>query len=308
MDKYYIGVDIGGTSAKVCMFSSEKDDIVRTWSVPTLKSSDEMIVINRIIESISKECGAYSIDIKELAGIGIGVPGPVTEEGVVLKCANLGWDIVDLRGIISRLTGIDNVRVGNDANVAALGEVWRGSGKEYSSIVMVTLGTGVGGGIIINEDIHTGYAGAAGEIGHLTVNADETDYCGCGARGCLEQYASATGVVRLAKKTFPEVYNKDDITAKDIFDDAKAGNDKALVIVDMFAKYLGIALAGVAKVTAPEAFIIGGGVAAAGSIIIDNVRKYYDEYSLYALKNVPIILASLGNSAGVYGSVRMVKR
>lgn len=307
MEKYYIGVDIGGTSAKIGLFSTEKDDIVKTWSVPTLKSSDEMIIINSITESIKEQCAAYSIEVNELVGIGIGVPGPVTEEGLVLKCANLGWDVVDLRGIVSNLTGVQNVCVANDANVAALGEVWRGSGKEYGSIVMVTLGTGVGGGIIINERIHTGYAGAAGEIGHLTVNADETEHCGCGARGCLEQYASATGVVRLAKQLFPEKYGKE-LTAKDIFDEAKAGDEKALVIVDEFARYLGIALSGVAKVVAPQAFVIGGGVAAAGNIIIDTVKKYYDEYSLFALKNLPIVLASLGNSAGMYGSVRMVKR
>lgn len=306
MELYYCGIDIGGTSAKMCLYSGGRGGMVREWDVKTCKSPDEMIIIDRIISSLYDTCESEGIQSENIAGIGIGIPGPVTDGGVVLKCANLGWDIVDLKKIICEKTGIDNVAVANDANVAALGEQWRGSAKNYNSIVMVTLGTGVGGGIIINGQIYSGHKGAAGEIGHITVEPDEEEVCGCGCHGCLEQYASATGIVRLAKKHFPDKYSSDDVSAKDIFDAAKSGDETALDIVKIFSKYLGTALSNIAAALSPEAFVIGGGVANAGNIIIENIRQYYVKYSMYALKETPIALAGLGNRAGMYGAVKMV--
>lgn len=306
MEGFYCGIDIGGTSAKMCLYSNKQDEIIHEWDVPTLKSADEMIIIDRIIASLYDMCASQGIKPESILGIGIGIPGPVTEDGVVLKCANLGWDIVPLKRIMCEKTGIDNVEVANDANVAALGEAWGGSAKDYGSIVMVTLGTGVGGGLIVDGKIHTGNKGAAGEIGHITVEPDEEAVCGCGCHGCLEQYASATGVVRLAKKEFPDKYSSDGVSAKDIFDDAKAGDESAFKIVRTFSKYLGVALSNVAAVISPDAFVIGGGVAKAGTIITEGVREYYRNYSLYALKDTPIELAQLGNRAGIYGAVKMV--
>lgn len=306
MENYYCGIDIGGTSAKMCLYSAGRDEFVSEWDVPTCKGSDEMIIIDRIIKSLYDTCESKGIQYESISGIGIGIPGPVTDDGVVLKCANLGWDIVELKKIMCEKTGLRNIEVANDANVAALGEQWRGSARDYNSIVMVTLGTGVGGGIIINGKIHTGHKGAAGEIGHITVEPDEEEACGCGCHGCLEQYASATGVVRIAKKEFPEKYSSKEISAKDIFDGAKAGDDSAAAIVRLFSKYLGTALSNVAAVMSPEAFVIGGGVANAGVIITEGLKEYYREYSMYALKDTPIELALLGNRAGMYGSVKMV--
>ena len=212
---------------------------------------------------------------------------------------------------VRELTGIENVKVGNDANVAALGEMWQGGGKGYNNLVMVTLGTGVGGGVILGGKILTGSNGAGGEIGHIRVNYEEKDVCGCGKTGCLEQYASATGVVRLAKKALEKKEKKttlvaDDLSAKAVFDAAKAGDELAIDIVEEFGFYLGMALAHISQVIDPEVFVIGGGVARAGQIIIDEVSKNYEENVMFALKNKAFKMAELGNDAGIYGSARMV--
>ena len=242
----------------------------------------------------------------------MGVPGPITEEGVVLKCANLGWGIFSVADEVTRLTGVQKVKVGNDANVAALGEQWKGGGRGFNSIVMVTLGTGVGGGIVMNGKIVTGSHGAAGEIGHLTVNLHETRVCGCGKRGCLEQYSSATAIMRSARE---KVANTDtpsllrdypEITGKEIFDAYKAGDDMAEDVVNEFAEYLGLGLAHTAQVIDPEAFVIGGGVSKNGQVVADITKEKYEKNVMFALKDKEFRLAELGNDAGMYGAVRMV--
>ena len=244
-----------------------------------------------------------------IVGIGLGIPGPVTDDGTELKCANIHWPVFNVKEKLFNLTGVANIRVGNDANVAALGEMWKGGGRGFDSIVMVTLGTGVGGGVILGGKILTGAKGAAGEIGHMTVEYDEEEPCNCGTKGCLEQYASATGIVRLAKKQMVETSSLakiDNLTAKDVFDEAKAGDAYALQIVDQFAHYLGVALGNVAQIIDPEAFVIGGGVARAGSIITESIEKYYNDSVMFALRGKQFNLAELGNDAGIYGAVRMV--
>jgi glucokinase len=233
----------------------------------------------------------------------------VTDDGTVLKCPNIHWPVFNVKDALIELTGVGNVKVGNDANVAALGEMWKGGGRGYDSIVMVTLGTGVGGGVILGGKILTGAKGAGGEIGHIKVEDGETDTCGCGGHGCLEQYSSATGIVRMAKKDMvpdSSLAKIETLTAKDIFDCAKAGDAYALSTVDKCVKYLGTALANVAQVIDPEAFVIGGGVSRAGDIILKNVEKYYNENVIYALRGKTFHLAELGNDAGIYGAVRMV--
>lgn len=306
MKRCYCGIDIGGTTVKMCLYDADKDELLHVWEVTTIKDSDELVVLNRIFDSLRDACDLYKIKVNELIGIGIGVPGPVTEEGYVLKCVNLDWGIVNLKKLVVDRTGVKNVEIGNDANVAALGEMWRGSAKNYRNIVMVTLGTGVGGGIITAGKIHPGRNGASGEIGHMTIDPDEKELCSCGCRGCLEQFASAMGIVRLAKKMYPNEYSSKNIDAKILFDNARKGDAKACDVVEMLYKYLGIALSNMATVMSPDIFLIGGGVAGAGSILCDGVNKYYNEYAFHAHKDTPIKLASLGNMAGMYGSVKMV--
>lgn len=307
MEKFYVGVDVGGTSIKMGMFS-HTGELLEKWEIPTRVDEDEQT--DRILPDI-----AASIEEKRsekngnIVGIGLGIPGPVTDDGTVLKCANIHWPVFNVKEKLFDLTGVANIRVGNDANVAALGEMWKGGGRGFDSIVMVTLGTGVGGGVILGGKILTGTKGAAGEIGHMAVEYDEEETCNCGTKGCLEQYASATGIVRLAKKQMVETSSLakiGNLTAKDVFDEAKAGDAYALQIVDRFARYLGVALGNVAQIIDPEAFVIGGGVARAGSIITESIEKYYNDSVMFALRGKQFNLAELGNDAGIYGAVRMV--
>lgn len=304
MAQYYVGVDVGGTTVKLGMFS-DTGELLEKWEIPTRLEEHGSHILPDIVDSIEEKRDTFPGNIN---GIGLGIPGPVTDDGTVLKCANLGWDVFSVKNKLAGLTGVGNVKVGNDANVAALGEMWKGGGRGYDSIVMVTLGTGVGGGIIQQGKILTGCKGAGGEIGHTKVNPEETEVCGCGNRGCLEQYASATGIVNMAKQGLREdsCLAGGNITAKAVFDGARAGDTYCLEVVEKFGRYLGLALSNVAHVVDPEAFVIGGGVSAAGQIILDVVEKYYNANSMYALKDRKFHLAELGNDAGIYGAVRMV--
>ena len=305
MAAYYVGVDVGGTTVKMGLFS-DKGELLEKWEIPTNIEDNGDHILPEIVDSMEEKRAEHGGNIK---GIGVGIPGPMTEEGVVLKCANFGWGVFNVKNAVAGLTGVGNVRVGNDANVAALGEMWKGGGRGYDSIVMVTLGTGCGGGIIYKGKVLTGSKGAGGEIGHIKVERDETERCGCGNRGCLEQYVSAPGIVRMAKKNLPSdscLAGCDEIMAKHVFDGAKAGDRYCTGIVERFGRYLGTALSDVAHVMDPEAFVIGGGVSAAGQIILDTIEKYYKENAMYALQETKFHLAELGNDAGIYGAVRMV--
>ncbi len=310
MEKRCFGVDIGGTTVKMGLFTVD-GKVTDKWEIPTRKEENGKYILEDIAKSVKERMQRDTLTLEDIAGLGIGVPGPVKEDGTVLKCANLGWGVFNVADTVRELTGIENVKVGNDANVAALGEMWQGGGKGYNNLVMVTLGTGVGGGVILGGKILTGSNGAGGEIGHIRVNYEEKDVCGCGKTGCLEQYASATGVVRLAKKALEKKEKKttlvaDDLSAKAVFDAAKAGDELAIDIVEEFGFYLGMALAHISQVIDPEVFVIGGGVARAGQIIIDEVSKNYEENVMFALKNKAFKMAELGNDAGIYGSARMV--
>ena len=310
MEKRCFGVDIGGTTVKMGLFTVD-GKVTDKWEIPTRKEENGKYILEDIAKSVKERMQRDTLTLEDIVGLGIGVPGPVKEDGTVLKCANLGWGVFNVADTVRELTGIENVKVGNDANVAALGEMWQGGGKGYNNLVMVTLGTGVGGGVILGGKILTGSNGAGGEIGHIRVNYEEKDVCGCGKTGCLEQYASATGVVRLAKKALEKKEKKttlvaDDLSAEAVFDAAKAGDELAMDIVEKFGFYLGMALAHISQVIDPEVFVIGGGVARAGQIIIDEVSKNYEENVMFALKNKAFKMAELGNDAGIYGSARMV--
>ena len=310
MAKYAVGVDIGGTTVKIGLFTAE-GTMVDKWEITTRTDEGGKYILGDIAESIEDKLADKQIDKSEVKGIGMGVPGPVKADGTVLRCVNLGWGIFNAADELSKIIGLP-VKVGNDANMAALGEMWQGGGKGFSNIVMVTLGTGVGGGIILGGKMLSGVNGAGGEIGHIQVNDDETEVCGCGRKGCLEQYTSATGIVRLAKRKLAKTTEDttiraiENLTAKDVFDAAKAGDAIALGLVDEVCKILGSTLSNIACVVNPEIIVIGGGVSKAGEILLDNIKKHYVETSFMACRDTKFALADLGNDAGMYGCVEML--
>lgn len=309
MSKYSFGVDVGGTTIKMGLFDLE-GNVLDKWEIKTRTENGGVNVLPDIAEAIKAKISEKSIAKEDVVGVGIGVPGPVDDKGVVYKCVNLGWGVLNINEELGRLLDMP-VKGGNDANVAALGEMWKGGGQGFESIVVVTLGTGVGGGIIMNGKILTGAKGAAGEIGHIHVDDDEKDVCGCGNTGCLEQFASATGVVRLANRALASTDKKTvlkvgEISAKDVWDAVKEGDEVAIEIAEEFGQYLGKGLAAVACVINPEAFVIGGGVSKAGTILLDYIRKNYTPYVFHASRDVQFTLATLGNDAGIYGAAKLV--
>jgi glucokinase len=310
MAEYVFGVDIGGTTVKLGLFTSD-GELLDKWEITTRKDDGGAYILKDIAESVTNKMTEKNIDKSDVKGVGMGVPGPVKEDGTVMKCVNLGWGMFNAAEELSGLLSLP-VKAGNDANVAALGEYWQGGGKDYKCVIMVTLGTGVGGGIINEGKIVAGVNGAGGEIGHMTIDLDEQDTCNCGKKGCLEQYASATGIVRLANRGLnatdkpSKLRDIESITAKDIFDAAKEGDEVAQSLVEEHGKRLGYALANVACVVDPEAFVIGGGVSKAGSILIETTKKYYQEYAFHACRSAAFELATLGNDAGIYGAAASV--
>lgn len=307
--KYCFGVDIGGTTVKMGLFETG-GEILEKWEIVTKTEEEGRAVLPDIAAAIAEKMKQHQLEKAEIAGIGVGVPAPVTEDGVVNGSANIGWGYKEVKRELEELTGL-LVEVGNDANVAALGEMWKGGGKGEKNIVMVTLGTGVGGGVIVGGKVVVGAHGAGGEIGHLCVNPEETDTCGCGRKGCLEQYASATGIVRLASKkllneTRETVLCAENVTAKDVFDAVKAGDVVAKEIAEEFGKYLGYCLANLAAVTDPAVIVIGGGVSKAGEVLLPYIQNPFLERAFFANREVEFKLATLGNDAGICGAAKLI--
>ncbi len=311
MAKFIYGVDIGGTSVKMGFFDQE-GQVLEKWEIPTRRENSGEEILPDIARSIQAKNTEKGLSIEDILGIGMGVPGPITEDGRVLKCVNLGWGIFSVAEKVRELTGVEKVKVGNDANVAALGEQWRGGGRGFDSIVMVTLGTGVGGGVVLNGKILTGANGAAGEIGHLPVKAGESRVCGCGKKGCLEQYSSATGLMRKARELVENtdrpsmMRDYEQLTGKEIFAAYEAGDALAGEVVEEFAEFLGLGLAQVAQVLDPQAFVIGGGISKNGPVVTDVIKDRYAKNVMFALQGTEFRLAELGNDAGMYGAVKMV--
>ncbi len=307
--KYCYGVDIGGTTVKMGLFE-ENGNILDKWEIVTRVEDEGKEILPDIAASILEKTKEHGLEKTDIIGIGAGVPAPVTADGIVNGSANLGWIYKEVKRELEELTGITSV-IGNDANVAALGEMWKGGGAGQKNMVMITLGTGVGGGVIINGRVITGEHGAGGEVGHLCVNYDEPDTCGCGNHGCLEQYASATGIVRLAKKrlerdTRETVLKKERVTAKDVFDAVKAGDAVAIDVAEEFGKYLAAGLINLAVIADPAVIVIGGGVSKAGEILIPFIEKPYREKAFFANREIEFKLATLGNDAGICGSAKMM--
>ncbi len=309
MKTYCFGIDVGGTTVKCGLFETA-GKLCDKWEIKTRIGNGGEQVLPDIAAAIEKKLKERGIDKADVAGIGIGVPGPV-REGKVPFAVNLHWGETDIEGVLGQLTGLP-VKAGNDANVAALGEMWQGGAEGHKDAIVITLGTGVGGGIIVDGRIVEGAHGAGGEVGHAHVADDIKEPCNCGNTGCLEQVASATGIVRLAREELDRMdandqtnLNPEKLSAKSVFDEYKKGDEVAARVVNRFASYLGTALGAYAVVTDPEIIVLGGGVSKAGEALIDAVSRYYRAYAFAACKNTPIVLAKLGNDAGIYGSAKL---
>ncbi len=313
MKEYAFGIDLGGTTAKIGLFTTS-GALLEKWEVATDTSHAGEHILENLAAAVLGKMKEQSIQPEQVEGVGIGVPGPVLDSSIVpIVCANLGgWGERNVSAQLSGLLDGLKVLVGNDANVAALGEIWMGAAKGAKNAVMVTLGTGVGGGVVVNGKVIDGVHGAGGEIGHITVNRHETAVCGCGKRGCLEQYSSATGVVRCMKKLLDEnpdtpcVLRGTEFAAKDVFDAARNGDALAAREVDEMSDTLGMALANIASTVDPEAFLVGGGVARAGDVLFAPLNRHFKEYAFKSCREIPIKQASLGNDAGIYGAVRLI--
>ena len=313
MKEYAFGIDLGGTTAKVGLFTTA-GELLEKWEVPTDTSHSGEHILANLAAAVRGKMEEKSLSAQQVEGVGVGVPGPVLDSRIVpIVCANLGgWGNRNVAEDLSALLDGLPVLVGNDANVAALGEIWMGAARGCRNAVMVTLGTGVGGGVIFNGKVIDGVHGAGGEIGHITVNPHETAVCGCGKRGCLEQYSSATGVVRCMNKLLEEdpdtpcVLRGTDFAAKDVFDAARSGDVLAAREVDQMTATLGMALANIAAVVDPEMFLVGGGVARAGAVLFDPLVAHYRDTAFRSCRDIPIKAASLGNDAGIYGAVRLI--
>ena len=307
--KYGFGIDLGGTTVKIAYFD-ETGTMLDKWEIPTVTEGSGKQILPDIAASVLGYLEQNSIDRSAILGLGIGVPGPVNSKGVVNKCINLGWGVFNIAEELTSLTGFP-VKAGNDANVAAMGEFWKGGGQGCENMVFTTLGTGVGGGIVVEGRLLHGAHGSGAEIGHLVLNRNETVRCNCGKYGCVEQYCSATGVVRLAKLRL----EKDDapsslrgignLVCKDVFDAGKAGDAVALEVLEQVYAYLGEYLANVCNVVNPEKVVIGGGVSKAGRMLLDGMAPWFRKYVFHAASNVEFALASLGNDAGAYGAFKL---
>lgn len=309
MKEYLLGIDIGGTTVKLGLFNNE-GELLYKWEIETRKIENGKYILSDITQSINTILEERNISKDEVLGAGVGVPGPVKDDGTVLGCVNLGWSVFNVSKALGELLNMP-VRVANDANIAALGEMYKGGGKGYESMIMVTLGTGVGGGVIINGKVIAGATGAGGEIGHINVNPHEKVSCNCGRKGCLEQYTSATGIVRLAKEILErescdsKLRDIENVTAKDVFDLAKDMDELSIKVIEKFSVILGRALSNIACICNPDVFVIGGGVSKAGEMLLNSIKKSYLENAFYATTDTEFKLATLGNDAGIFGGAKL---
>lgn len=311
MAKYVFGIDVGGTTVKCGMFL-EDGTLCEKWEIVTRSGDNGVNIIPDIAAAILAKLDEKGIAKEDVAGVGVGIPGPIINERDAAVAVNLHWGYTPVADQMEKILGGNiPVKVGNDANVAALGEMWKGGGEGCKNLILVTLGTGLGGGIIVDGKIVNGTHGAGGEVGHACVEPDEEEACNCGNHGCLEMYATATGIVRLAKRILAKneestVLVPEGITSKIIFDAYKEGDAVAAKIVDKFASYLGNALAIFACVIDPEVIVVGGGVSKAGQPLIDAISKYYKRDAFISCKDTPLVLATLDNDAGIYGAAKLV--
>ncbi|WP_129688445.1 ROK family glucokinase [Gottfriedia acidiceleris] len=315
--KMIVGVDLGGTSIKLALLTNN-GEFIDKWEVPTDKSDSGKHIPKTITIAIEEKLKQMDKTKEDIAGIGIGAPGSVRlEDGLIFAAVNLGWVNYPLKEILEKESGIP-VIVDNDANIAAVGEMWKGAGNGAKDVVMVTLGTGVGGGVIVNGDVAHGISGSAGEIGHITVQLENGVLCNCGKTGCLETISSATGIARIANEklqittketVLKEMSNDSPITAKDVFEAYSNGDEVAEEIVNHVMRYLALVLAGVGNTLNPENIIIGGGVSNAGELLLKPLKKYFDEFAFTTVRDsTKLSIAKLGNDAGAIGAAYLVKK
>ena len=309
MGSYCFGIDVGGTTVKCGLFQTD-GNLVDKWEIPTRTENKGENILPDVAKAIQEKMVEKGIEKADVEGVGIGIPGPINSKGEAACAVNLYWGFTPVAQILHDLTGL-KACAGNDANVAALGEAWKGAAAGSDNVIMVTLGTGVGGGIIVDGKIVAGTHGAGGEIGHVLVVRGEAEKCNCGNHGCLEQYASATGVTRLANRRLakddaPSVLRGGEISAKTVFDAVKAGDKVAIEIAEQFGEYLGKGLAVVANVVDPQIFVIGGGVSKAGDILFKYIEPSYKKCAFGPCKQAKFALATLGNDAGIYGAAALV--
>ena len=307
---YVFGADVGGTAIKMGFFQ-EDGILLKKWEFPTVTDNGGSRILPDIAASIDACLQEYGVDKSRVLGVGIGVPGPVDDEGNVNHCVNLTWGAFNLHEALGKLTGL-RIKAGNDANVAALGEFYDGGGKGSKSMLMVTIGTGIGGGFVYNGQILNGAHGVAGEIGHITIDRFETERCSCGKCGCAEQYASARGMARLAKKrllrddTPSSLRDVPEITAKTLFDHAAQGDRLAKQLLEEVFQILGVTLASGCCMVDPELVLLGGGVSKAGQALIDGVFPHFEKFRFHASAGTRFGLATLGNDAGIYGCFHLI--
>ena len=310
--KYGFGVDLGGTTVKLAFFDTD-GSMLHKWEIPTNTAEGGKYILPDIANAVLGYLKEQNIPHDQIIGIGIGVPGPVDAQGNVNRCINLGWGVFNVQKELEALTGFP-VKAANDANVAALGECWQGAGKGSDNAVMLTLGTGVGGAVILDGKILHGTRGAAGEVGHMVMDPEEKDLCNCGKYGCAEQYCSASGIVRVARKYLklsfePSVLRQiEPLTSKAVFEAAQAGDASAIAIMEKVYEYLGQLAANICAVVNPDTVIIGGGVSKAGFELVSSVERYFRKHAFHAVRDVRIVLATLGNDAGICGAFRLVQQ
>ena len=323
----YLGIDIGGTTVKIGLFNG--DNLIKKWSLPTSLADSGKEIIPDIAASVAGEI-ASGLPVPVAAGIGI--PGHMKKDGNHCEAVNIRWEDYPLGSECARYFPFP-CHVQNDANLAALAEQWTGNAKDLSDFVLVTLGTGVGGGIVSGGHLISGSNSSAGEIGHVKVNLEETRLCNCGSSGCLEQYCSISGLIRIAEAELrgstdesvlrssryqleengiPQLASGDDggllpLDPKMIFDAAKEGDVLARRVTDTYCRYLGTGLASVGNILNPEAFLLGGGISGAGEYLLAGVEKYYRKNAYPGCKDATFRLASLGNDAGIYGAARFAQ-
>ena len=309
---YLFGFDVGGTTIKCGIFDAEGTLLEKT-EIPTRKEERGAYILSDIADVFQRGCEKNGIQKSDVLGIGIGVPGPVVDNRVCMRASNLGWSKTDVAATLSELTGIRRVVCLNDANSAALGEIWKGSGKGHHSLLLVTLGTGIGGGIVVNDHVVSGAFGSAGEIGHIYAGGDRL--CNCGNVGCVERYSSATGIIYTARELLarkPEVPSMlrdiDEINPKVVFDAVREADPIALEVAKDFGERLGTAIAIICCIVDPEIVVLGGGVSKAGDILFDFIQIPFQSHVFPASRNVTFRLAELGNDAGMYGAIRAVRQ
>jgi glucokinase len=316
-NQYILAVDLGGTFIKFGLFSVS-GECVYQWKAETVLESSGDHILDQIAAETAQAFSYCGLNSALLKGIGIGVPGPVIDGRIVNKCVNLGWGVFDIRKDLQKRMGAYGfsdlyIQALNDANAAALGEYYDGAGRDYMDVALVTIGTGIGCGIILQGKLREGAFGGAGEIGHFLMNPVETEFCGCGKRGCLEQYAAARGIVRRAQQQMklsdtPSILRHiPEPTAKDILDAAKEDDPFGLDAARFAGDMIGRALAFISGVVDPEAFLLGGGISEAGEVILEPTRESFRKYAFHTSRDAVIRCAELRNDAGIYGAYRAVR-